>query len=224
MKHGKFIRGNDHWLISSFKLMLDGFGFEWIVVFFRHLLHGHSLIPDSLQAPREAEAILSAMSADRNPFCIDAILTDDSNSFVFGASIVLRMYAHDSLFILIYPTHCHDRRSKDNENYEASWYSASDITTMLGITREDLILLASLSGGDYLASFQYYSDKLDLRFYPRTDYMGADLDAGILTSAIEAASGRRDPGPGREAAIALWLTTRLPKVRAWRTPDNPFGG
>ncbi|KAJ7727690.1 PIN domain-like protein [Mycena olivaceomarginata] len=330
MKRGKFIRGNDHWLTSSFKLMLDGFGFEWIV------------------APGEAEATLSAMSANGNPFRIDAILTDDSDSFVFGASIVLRI------------------RSEDNENYEASRYSASDITTMLGITREDLILLAILSGGDYsdglhgcgltiamglgraglgmelisglkgqshanslrfLCTWRYslcaelrtnasghlprrYSqlaaavpadfpdlEVINLYLHPivaecvpahvlilqpprlnvlarfAEDHFGwgdsvgilnhfadhlfpglvvrdlvqralaldhlmlppnnpsmvksismgflaelrlvLDLDAGILTSALEAASGRRDPGPGREAAIALWITTRLPKVRAW---------
>jgi Holliday junction resolvase YEN1 len=33
-KRSKVIRGNDHWLASSFQLMLDGFGFEWIMVHF----------------------------------------------------------------------------------------------------------------------------------------------------------------------------------------------
>jgi hypothetical protein len=169
---------------------------------FRHLLHGRSLIPDSLQAPGEAETTLSAMSANGNPFRIDAILTDDSDSFVFSTSIVLRMYAHDSLFILIYPPHCHDRRSEDNENYEASRYSVSDITTMLGITREDLILLAILLGGDYSASFQYYSDKLDLPFYPRTDYMGAD-----------------SPSPWDLLVLALaWSSSLVSRANHMQTP------
>ncbi|KAJ7875906.1 PIN domain-like protein [Mycena olivaceomarginata] len=78
MKRGKIIRGNEHWLTSSFKLMLNGFGFEWI------------------DAPGEAEATLAAMTASGIPLRVDAILTDDSDSFVFGASVVLRMmdYVH----------------------------------------------------------------------------------------------------------------------------------
>ncbi|KAJ7838937.1 PIN domain-like protein [Mycena olivaceomarginata] len=40
-------------------------------------------------------------------------------------------------------------RSEDNEKYEASYYSASDISTVLGLSREDFILIAILAGGDY---------------------------------------------------------------------------
>lgn len=43
------------------------------------------------QAPGEAEATLAAMTTSGIPFRIDAILTDDSDSFVFGAETVLRM-------------------------------------------------------------------------------------------------------------------------------------
>ncbi|KAJ6622743.1 PIN domain-like protein [Mycena sp. CBHHK59/15] len=113
MKRGKVIRGNDHWLTSSFQLMLDGFGFEWIM------------------ARGEAEATLSVMTTNGIPVRVDAILTDDSDSFVFGASVVLRI------------------RSEDNENYEASRYSAFDISTALGLSREDFVLIAILAGGDY---------------------------------------------------------------------------
>ncbi|KAJ7095625.1 PIN domain-like protein [Mycena epipterygia] len=113
MKRGRVIRGNDHWLTSSFQLMLDGFGFEW------------------LRAPGEAESTLSMMTTGAFPVRVDAILTDDSDSFVFGAIDVLRI------------------RSEDNENYEASRYSASDIFTKLGLSREDFILIAILAGGDY---------------------------------------------------------------------------
>ncbi|KAF8173372.1 hypothetical protein K438DRAFT_1980920 [Mycena galopus ATCC 62051] len=104
MKRGKVIRGNEHWLTSSFKLMLDGFGFEWI------------------DAPGEAEATLAAMTASGIPLRVDAILPDDSDSFVFGASVVLRI------------------RSEDNANCEASRYSAFDIATVLGLSRDDLVL------------------------------------------------------------------------------------
>lgn len=43
------------------------------------------------QAPGEAEATLAAMTTTGIPVCVDAILTDDSDSFVFGADMVLRM-------------------------------------------------------------------------------------------------------------------------------------
>ncbi|KAJ7872008.1 PIN domain-like protein [Mycena olivaceomarginata] len=113
-KRSKVIRGNDHWLASSFQLMLDGFGFEWIM------------------ARGEAEATLSEMTTSGVPASVDAILTDDSDSFVFGANVVLRI------------------RSEDNENYEASRYSAFDISQVLGLSWEDFILIAILAGGDYL--------------------------------------------------------------------------
>ncbi|KAJ7309120.1 PIN domain-like protein, partial [Mycena albidolilacea] len=117
VKRGKVILGNDHPLTESFQLMLDGFGFEWLV------------------APGEAEATLSMMTASGIPVRVDAILTDDSDSFVFGARTVLRMYVT-----------C---RSEDNENYKASQYSADDISTLLGLSRYEFILIAILAGGDY---------------------------------------------------------------------------
>ncbi|KAJ7656369.1 PIN domain-like protein [Mycena polygramma] len=113
MKRGKIIRANDHWLTASFQRMLDGFGFRWFT------------------ARGEAEATLAEMTSHGVPVRIDAMLTDDSDSFVFGADIVLRI------------------RSEDNECYEASRYSAFDISTILGLSREDFILIAILAGGDY---------------------------------------------------------------------------
>ncbi|KAJ7462921.1 PIN domain-like protein [Mycena latifolia] len=83
------------------------------------------------KAPAEAEATLSEMTTSGSPVRVDAILTDDSDSFVFGATDVLRI------------------RSEDNENFEASQYSAFDISTVLGLSREDIILIAILAGGDY---------------------------------------------------------------------------
>ncbi|KAJ7222436.1 PIN domain-like protein [Mycena pura] len=113
VKRGKRIRRNDHWLTGHFQQMLNAFGYLWIV------------------APGEAEATLAVMTTDGVPVRVDAILTDDSDSFVFGASTVLRI------------------RSEDNKNYEASMYSAHDIAQVLGLQREDFILIALLVGGDY---------------------------------------------------------------------------
>lgn len=90
------------------------------------------------------------MVALGNPLRVDAILTDDSDSFVFGASIVLRMYVLRVIPEIITDLIC--SRSEDNENYETSRYSAFDILTVLGLSREDFILIAILAGGDYSVS------------------------------------------------------------------------
>ncbi|KAJ6481387.1 PIN domain-like protein, partial [Mycena vulgaris] len=113
MKRGKLINGNAHWLEGSFQEMLEGFGFDWIT------------------ARGEAEATLSTMTTTGIPVRVDAILTDDSDSFVFGATAVLRI------------------RSEDNEEYEASLYSAHDISEVLGLHHDDFVLIAILAGGDY---------------------------------------------------------------------------
>ncbi|KAJ6523149.1 PIN domain-like protein, partial [Mycena sp. CBHHK59/15] len=115
MKRGKVIRGNDHWLTGDFKRMLDGFGFKWAV------------------APGEAEAELAAMS---NANVVDAILTDDSDSFVFGASIVLRMYVTPAPQFF---------------NANLIQYAAAPRT--MKTTRQDFILIALLAGGDYSVGF-----------------------------------------------------------------------
>ncbi|KAJ7828445.1 hypothetical protein B0H14DRAFT_3718759 [Mycena olivaceomarginata] len=86
------------------------FGFDWLV------------------APGEAEATLSMMTTNGVPVRVDAIITDDSDSFVFGASVVLRMIM---------------RISRPRAT------SAFDISTMLGLTRDDFVLIALLAGGDY---------------------------------------------------------------------------
>ncbi|KAJ7935691.1 PIN domain-like protein [Mycena leptocephala] len=317
VKRGKVISGNNHWLATSFQQMLDGFGFQWIT------------------ARGEAEATLSEMTTRGVPVRVDAILTDDSDSFVFGASVVLRI------------------RSEDNENYEASRYSAFDILQVLGLSRDDFILIALLAGGDYsdglaqcgvtlaiglaraglgrqliaglstiqsqedsilflrnwrealrlelqtntsghllhrykqlaanipptfptsslpsprlgvLARFAedhfgwgdsigiltHFSDQLFAglvireltcralaadnlatlldssiikgivgeRHHKSTGYLAElrlmlDLDPSLLTSALQAINGTRDPGQGADAAVAAWITTTLPKVRVW---------
>ncbi|KAF8211844.1 PIN domain-like protein [Mycena galopus ATCC 62051] len=140
-KRGKFIRGNDHSLAAPFQRMLTGFGFQWFT------------------ALGEAEATLSAMTATGIPVSVDAILTDDSDSFVFGANTVLRI------------------RSEDNENYEASRYSAHDIAQVLGLSHEDFILIAILAGGDY-------SD-------------------GLMQCGIRTAVGLAHAGLGRQLASGL---------------------
>ncbi|KAJ7822021.1 hypothetical protein B0H14DRAFT_2598822 [Mycena olivaceomarginata] len=128
LKRGKLVKGNDHWLVQPFQQMLDGFGFMWIVVL--------------SYAPGEAEVELSVMSTTG---WVDAVLTDDSDSFVFGASVVLRI------------------RSEDNENYEASRYSSFDISTdgleNCGITTA--IALARAGLGKHLVRGLHHQSRAD---------------------------------------------------------------
>ncbi|KAJ7787515.1 XPG I-region-domain-containing protein [Mycena olivaceomarginata] len=130
-----------------------------------------SLTP-TFQAPGEAEATLSMMTTSGIPVRVDAILTDDSDSFVFGARTVLRI------------------RSEDNENYEASQYSADDISTLLGLSRYEFILIAILAGGDY-------SD-------------------GLRNCGVTTAIGLARAGLGVQLVAALSKRESLDPLETWR--------
>ncbi|KAJ7619593.1 PIN domain-like protein [Roridomyces roridus] len=154
IKRGAVIRGNDHCLAESFQQMLDGFGFVWHI------------------APGEAEATLATMNVAGTPASIDAILTDDSDAFVFGASTVLRI------------------RTEDNKAFEASQYSANDISTRLGLDRDGLILIALLAGGDY--------------------------SNGLRSCGITIAIGLTRAGLGTQLISALFSQFPAVSVDAWR--------
>ncbi|KAJ7236087.1 PIN domain-like protein [Mycena haematopus] len=317
VKRGKLIRGNDHPLARPFQSMLEGFGFQWIT------------------ARGEAEATLSRMTTTGVPVSVDAILTDDSDSFVFGADVVLRI------------------RSEDNENYEASLailaggdYSDGlaqcGVATAIGLARAGLgkQLIAGLSGKSYddcisflatwrqtlqaeletnssghlphrykqlaanippdfpdlavinlyrypvvtdheaVASLVFHPPRLDIlarfaeahfqwgdsigilehfaaqlfaglvirelvdrasaadgfaapltsppiikrivgnRRHKSTGYLAElrltlNIDRTILTSALQALSGRRNPSGGCQTAVDAWMASTLPKVRVW---------
>jgi Holliday junction resolvase YEN1 len=90
-KRNKTVRGTEHWLVSDTQEMLDCFGIPWVNVgrsshYFHDYFHAIFLI--CLQARGEAEAELAWMSREG---LIDAVLTDDSDIFVFGASTILRV-------------------------------------------------------------------------------------------------------------------------------------
>lgn len=69
VKRGKQVVMSPHWMTRSTQRVLDAFGIPWFT------------------APGEAEAQLALMNKEG---VIDAIMTDDSDSFVFGACTVLR--------------------------------------------------------------------------------------------------------------------------------------
>ena len=71
MKRGKAIGKKEHWMVSGMQEIIEAFGFEW-----------H-------RAPGEAEAELAYLN---RVGIIDAIVTDDVDTFVFGAKMVIRKY------------------------------------------------------------------------------------------------------------------------------------
>ncbi|RPD70264.1 PIN domain-like protein, partial [Lentinus tigrinus ALCF2SS1-7] len=104
MKRGVHVRKKQHWLTKGMRALVEGFGFEWI------------------QAPGEAEAELAAMN---QAGLIDTVMSDDGDTLVFGADVVIRKY------VLVYRA------------------SAMQEHAQVRMTRNSLILLAVLAGGDY---------------------------------------------------------------------------
>ncbi|KAG6807721.1 hypothetical protein H0H92_006610 [Tricholoma furcatifolium] len=98
VKRGKRVGANPHWLEDEFKELLSCFSFDWIT------------------APGEAEAELSCMSKEG---IVDAVETEDSDIFVFGAKTVLRRAAT----LLSHPD--------------------------LQLGSADFVVIALLAGGDY---------------------------------------------------------------------------
>jgi Holliday junction resolvase YEN1 len=86
-KRNKTVRGTQHWLARDTQEMLECFGIPWVNVG-RSSHYFHAVFLICLQARGEAEAELAWMSREG---LIDAVLTDDSDIFVFGASTILRV-------------------------------------------------------------------------------------------------------------------------------------
>jgi Holliday junction resolvase YEN1 len=86
LKRGKRITGNQHWLTDGMKRIIDAFGFEWRMVRSEHCSFVFSA-DRTTQAPGEAEAELAYLNSIGQ---IDAVLSDDVDTFLFDAQIVIR--------------------------------------------------------------------------------------------------------------------------------------
>ncbi|KAI0799873.1 hypothetical protein BC629DRAFT_1438875 [Irpex lacteus] len=122
MKRGKLIDTKPNWMIDGLKGMIEAFGFEWRT------------------APGEAEAELAYLNRIG---VIDAVLTDDVDTLVFGASQSKNLSgnrAHDLT----------NADGRDDKNHTMT-FSAQDIARHPNISLDtpSLILIALLSGGDY---------------------------------------------------------------------------
>ncbi|KZT39796.1 hypothetical protein SISSUDRAFT_1113531 [Sistotremastrum suecicum HHB10207 ss-3] len=127
VKRGKKISGNSHWLTEGVKNIVVAFGFEWIT------------------APGEAEAELAYLNRIG---IIDSILSDDVDTFLFGATMVIR---NSSATLTGNNSASLENAAGKNDGNHTMTYSMKDITSMpeIDLTIGGLILIGLLSGGDY---------------------------------------------------------------------------
>ncbi|KAL5498098.1 hypothetical protein ACEPAH_2228 [Sanghuangporus vaninii] len=126
-KRKKKISGKDHWMVSGMQEIIEAFGFEWWC------------------APGEAEAELAYLNRIG---IIDAIITDDVDSFLFGAATIIRNPGKMLSGNSAHPV----KNSTDRDDGEHTYtYSSSDILKHPEITlsQDGLVLIALLRGGDY---------------------------------------------------------------------------
>ncbi|KAG8846462.1 hypothetical protein FRB96_001986 [Tulasnella sp. 330] len=126
-KRGKKVSGRQHWMEDGVKKMATAFGFQW------------------WEAPGEAEAELAWLNSQGY---IDAVLSDDGDTFLFGAQVVVRNPSNT----------LSGNRSRPIKNSEGKddgkhvvIVRADDIRQRedIGLTHGGLILIGLLSGGDY---------------------------------------------------------------------------
>ncbi|KAJ7749133.1 PIN domain-like protein [Mycena metata] len=108
VKRNKKVKAKPHWLVEEFTEMIEHFGFH------------------SYTAPGEAEAELAYLNREGY---VDAVLTDDGDTAIFGAQCIIRRKTKDEL--TVYTTD----ELKNNPN--------------VGLTLGGILLVALLKGGDY---------------------------------------------------------------------------
>ncbi|KAG8908742.1 hypothetical protein FRB99_002980 [Tulasnella sp. 403] len=127
-KRGKRVDAkHQHWLESGVRRMVEAFGWEWRL------------------APGEAEAELAYLNRIG---AIDAVLSDDVDTFLFGARVVVRNPSNTLTGNRSNPTKNADGR---DDGKHAVIYRADDIEADedIGLDRNGMILIGLMSGGDY---------------------------------------------------------------------------
>ncbi|KAF7979888.1 hypothetical protein HWV62_40677 [Athelia sp. TMB] len=123
----KMGKAGSHGLSPSFKQVLGAFGFEW------------------REAPGEAEAELAYLNK-----CgvIDAIMTDDVDTLLFGATTIIKNISKKLTGNKAHPAL--DSAGKANGTH-VMVYSAESIRThpQVRLTQGGMVLIALLAGGDY---------------------------------------------------------------------------
>lgn len=127
IKRGKAIGGKEHWMVNSLRTIFDSFGFEYRT------------------APGEAEAELAYLNRIG---IIDAVLSDDVDCFLFGASTVIR---NSSATLSGNRTHGARNADGKDDGQHVHMYHSNDIASnpAVKLSPGGLILIALLRGGDY---------------------------------------------------------------------------
>ncbi|KAI0776802.1 hypothetical protein BD413DRAFT_668950 [Trametes elegans] len=127
MKRGKRITGKNHWMVQGMQEIITAFGFEWRM------------------APGEAEAELAYLNRIG---VIDAVLSDDVDTFLFGAKTLIR---NPSATLSGNRGHSMKNSAGRDDGNHAMIYRSSDILNHddIKLTQGGLILIGILRGGDY---------------------------------------------------------------------------
>lgn len=112
----------DNGLVKSLKKILQRNKIDWV------------------QAPAEAEAECAWL---QRLGIVDYVVTDDSDAFVFGATRVLRMFNRVKYF------DSENNPVLSSTDYYVTPLEMSQIADVTGLTRDRLIMIAVLRGGDY---------------------------------------------------------------------------
>ncbi|KAI8972546.1 hypothetical protein BD414DRAFT_499894 [Trametes punicea] len=127
LKRGKRVTGKNHWLVQGMQEIITAFGFEWRM------------------APGEAEAELAYLNRIG---VIDAVLSDDVDTFLFGAKVVLR---NKNITLSGNAAHSLKNAAGKDDGNHAMVYRSEDILNheKIQLTQGGLILIGILCGGDY---------------------------------------------------------------------------
>ncbi|KAI1790600.1 hypothetical protein LXA43DRAFT_946919 [Ganoderma leucocontextum] len=127
IKRGKRVSGKNHWMVQGMQEIIAAFGFEWRM------------------APGEAEAELAYLNRIG---VIDAVLSDDVDTFLFGAKMVVR---NPSTNLSGNRNHSLKNAAGKDDGNHVMTYAASDILARddIQLTQGGLILIGVLRGGDY---------------------------------------------------------------------------
>ncbi|KAF8422836.1 PIN domain-like protein, partial [Boletus edulis BED1] len=128
IKRGKRVGGNVHWLTQGMKNIIDAFGFE------RRVASG------------EAEAELAYLN---RVGIIDAVLSDDVDNFLFGATMVIRNPSNTLSGNRAHPVK--NAQGKDDGNHVVTYTAEAILSNpSVALSRSCTILIGLLSGGDYI--------------------------------------------------------------------------
>lgn len=149
-KRGRKVKSTPHALMLAYQQLIRDAGFITYVVSTLCILTWD--IDICQQAPGEAEAELSQLNARGE---IDAVMSDDADTFIFGATHVIRMFVYP---VFYYFSIWHSTRSnvvKDGDCISIFMSSAIWDHPKIQLTPPRILLIAILSGGDYTVSSSF---------------------------------------------------------------------